>query len=274
MYIFLGLLVEVGTIICSKAIDFYSVSKELDKLAKDGYKLDSDRLKKYGEELKRNTSIPKKALIYITSLLPVVNIIKSLTYDQKRIKEEFDDLSARECLVPMTNEEIQDYEREETKKDKLFFLYSNSNNYDNDKKEEYLTVYLNKLPSLQYSLDEVKRLNETTGYPYVLGKMDDVNIALLGVPYPNVPIDRISFEYDYSRLNHKFERINEEEAQNLRFEVYPFTKNEEKDEEFRKIILDIKQNRKDAFKIYMESKEQDNKEPVIEEKPKVLSKKL
>ena len=54
MYIFLGLLVEVGTIICSKAIDVHSVSKELDKLAKDGYKLDSDRLKKYGEELKRN----------------------------------------------------------------------------------------------------------------------------------------------------------------------------------------------------------------------------
>lgn len=113
-----------------------------------------------------------------------------------------------------------------------------------------------KLMSLDYTLDEVKRLNEATTYSYRISKMDGRNIAIIGIPNPNGTIKKIRSKEDNYNMIHMYENITEEEAKNKTFTVYPFTIYEETQSEVEKVVQEIKKSRIDrAVKANLEERE-------------------
>ena len=113
-----------------------------------------------------------------------------------------------------------------------------------------------KLMSLDYTLDEVKRLNEATTYSYRIGVSNGKNIAIIGIPNPNGTIQRIRSKEDNYNTIHMYENMTEEEAKNKTFTVYPFTIYEETQSEVEKVVQEIKQSRIDqAVKANLEERE-------------------
>ena len=113
-----------------------------------------------------------------------------------------------------------------------------------------------KLMPLDYTLDEVKRLNEATTYSYRIGKMDGRNIAIIGIPNPNGTIKKIRSKEDNYNTIHMYENMTEEEAKNKTFTVYPFTIYEETQSEVEKVVQEIKKSRIDqAVKANLEERE-------------------
>ena len=96
---------------------------------------------------------------------------------------------------------------------------------------------------LDYTLDEVKRLNEATTYSYRIGKIDGKNVAVIGIPNPDSPVSKIQFKAEDYKITHTYEKMTEEEAQDKTFIVYPFTTHEDTQADVNKIIKEIKQSR-------------------------------
>ena len=165
----------------------------------------------------------------------------------------------KKYLVPMFEEEKEMYEDS--------FNTKLSGKTIRRSKIEWLDWYIStqyglvslcyeKLMPLDYTLDEVKRLNEATTYSYRIGKMDGKNIAIIGIPNPNGTIKRIRSKEDNYNTIHMYENMTEEEAKNKTFTVYPFTIYEETQSEVEKVVQEIKQSRIDrAVKANLEERE-------------------
>ena len=80
-----------------------------------------------------------------------------------------------------------------------------------------------KLLPLDYTLNEVKILNNLTGYSYRVGTIDDENVAVIGIPNPKSTLKRVEYPNDNFLTAHNYVKMDLDEAKDKTFTVYPFT---------------------------------------------------
>lgn len=260
MYIFLGIVGELATIIGSVAISVNGALDSALEILENGYKLDKNVLdeiqKKQAEEKQKKNNGVKKLLSVILLLVPGVNLVSAGIESIKLKKSVMNDPQVKQAIVPMTDKEKELYAKMETKMQKLAFTTFTIEN-KNEEKEFFgfigkrpivvdhglTSLHYEELIPLAYTFDEVKRLNDATTYSYRIGKIEDRNVAIIGIPNPDSPVSRVQFKKENYNITHAYEKMTEEEAQDKTFVVYPFTTHNEEDVE--KVIEEIKQSRID-----------------------------
>ena len=205
MYIFLGIVGELATVVGSVAISLNGAVDSVLEISKNGYKIDKSVLdeyqKKQAEEKKEKTNGIKKALGVVLLFVPGVNLLRSGIANIKMKKSIMSDPQIKEALIPMTDREKEQYAKMEGKMQKLAFTAFTT--AKENEEEEFMgfigkrpivvdhgltSLYYEKLMPLSYTLDEVKKLNEATTYSYRIGKVDGINVAIIGIPNSNSPV--------------------------------------------------------------------------------------
>ena len=238
MVIFLGIVGELITVIGSVAITIHFIIDSVLEIPNNGYKLDKDLLDE--KKAKEKTQKPNSTKMVLTTMLllaPGINLIYTSIKGVKLKKGIMKDPEMKKYLIPMPEIEKEKYAQLKSKFWKL--KWATFADY------KLTSLCYEKLMPLDYTLDEVKRLNEATTYSYRIGKMDGRNIAIIGIPNPNDTIKRIRGKEDNYNTIHMYENMTEEEAKNKTFTVYPFTIYEETQSKVEKVVQEIKQSRID-----------------------------
>lgn len=258
MYIFLGIIGELATVIGSSYIILNGTLDSILEISKNGYKIDKNTLDEFSKKQKKekqskNNGI-RRLLGGIILLTPGVNLINSIIKVSKLKKSVMNDPMIKESIIPMTDKEKEQYAKMEGKMQKFAFTAFTTKKGNND--EEFFgfvgnrpivvdhgltAIYCEELMPLDYTLDEVKRLNDATTYSYRIGKIEDKNVAIIGIPNPDSQVSRIQFKKENYNITHAYEKMTEEDAQDKTFVVYPFTTHYEED--VQKVINEIKQSR-------------------------------
>ena len=258
MYIFLGIIGELATVIGSSYIILNGALDSILEISKNGYKIDKNTLDEFSKKQKKekqskNNGI-RRLLGGIILLTPGVNLINSIIMVNKLKKSVMNDPMIKESIIPMTDKEKEQYAKMEGKMQKLAFTAFTTKKGNND--EEFFgfvgnrpivvdhgltAIYYEELMPLDYTFDEVKRLNDATTYSYRIGKIEDKNVAIIGIPNPDSQVSRIQFKKENYNITHAYEKMTEEDAQDKTFVVYPFTTHYEED--VQKVIDEIKQSR-------------------------------
>lgn len=258
MYIFLGIIGELATVIGSSYIILNGALDSVLEISKNGYKIDKNTLDEFSKKQKKekqskNKGI-KRLLGGIILFTPGVNLISSIIKVNKLKKSVMSDPMIKEALIPMTDKEKEQYAKMEGKMQKLAFTAFTTKKGNND--EEFFgfvgnrpivvdhgltAIYYEELMPLDYTFDEVKRLNDATTYSYRIGKIEDKNVAIIGIPNPDSQVSRVQFKKENYSITHAYEKMTEEDAQDKTFVVYPFTTHYEED--VQKVIDEIKQSR-------------------------------
>ena len=249
MVIFLGIVGELITVIGSVAITIHFIIDSVLEIPNNGYKLDKDLLdEKKAKEKTQKPNSTKMALTTMLLLAPGINLIYTSIKGVKLKKSIMKDPEMKKYLIPMPEIEKEKYAQLKSKFWKL--KWATFADY------KLTSLCYEKLMSLDYTLDEVKRLNEATTYSYRIGVSNGKNIAIIGIPNPNGTIKRIRSKEDNYNTIHMYENMTEEEAKNKTFTVYPFTIYEETQSEVEKVVQEIKQSRIDrAVKANLEERE-------------------
>lgn len=258
MYIFLGIIGELATVIGSSYIILNGALDSVLEISKNGYKIDKNTLDEFSKKQKKekqskNKGI-KRLLGGIILFTPGVNLISSIIKVNKLKKSVMSDPMIKEALIPMTDKEKEQYAKMEGKMQKLAFTAFTAKKGNND--EEFFgfvgnrpivvdhgltAIYYEELMPLDYTFDEVKRLNDATTYSYRIGKIEGKNVAIIGIPNPDSQVSRVQFKKENYSITHAYEKMTEEDAQDKTFVVYPFTTHYEED--VQKVINEIKQSR-------------------------------
>ena len=248
MVIFLGIVGELITVIGSVAITIHFIIDSVLEIPNNGYKLDKDLLdEKKAKEKTQKPNSTKMALTTMLLLAPGINLIYTSIKGVKLKKGIMKDPEIKKCLIPMPEPEKEKYAHLTSKFLKL--KWATFTDY------KLTSLCYEKLMPLNYTIDEVKRLNEATTYSYRIGISNGKNIAIIGIPNPNGVIKRIRSKEDNYNTIHMYENITEQEAKDLTFTVYPFTMYKETQSEVEKVIQKIKQDRADqAVKASLEER--------------------
>lgn len=138
MFIFLGIVGELATVIGSVAITLNASRDSVLEISKRGYKIDKNVLDEYSrkkiEEEKQKINGPSQLLGTILLFVPGVNLISSSINSAKLKKSFMDDPQIKEAMIPMTDKEKEQYERMDTKRQKLTCAVFNTMK-ENDKEE-------------------------------------------------------------------------------------------------------------------------------------------
>ena len=108
-----------------------------------------------------------------------------------------------------------------------------------------VSIYPDKISPNYYTLEEIKKMNEPTTFSYIVGKLDGKNTAIIGIPEIVGEINEVQLRKENYSVKHKFVPMNEEQAKDLAFTVYPFTSY--KINEINDVITKIHENRKRAM---------------------------
>lgn len=257
MYILLGLTTEIASCIISYKIITGTMYDCLLEVAKKGYKIDAKELNKDVAEEKNATKEDKfkdlrESLNLLLFLIPGINIIhahiRSFITKNNILKDKY----TKKIMIPMTDDEKDGYSRMKTKQQKLMYM---AYIIENEEEEERLIgfigdnaiiyqkgvtmVYNDKLTPLAYTLDEVEELNDITNGEYKLGTIDGVNTAIIGVNSGIQLQNKLKFRKDNFKKSYEFIPINEEDAKNEKFVIYPLSGDIKKlDEKVDEIIKD------------------------------------
>lgn len=254
MVIFLGIVGELATVIGSVAIILNAGFDSILEISKNGYKIDKSVLDEFKKQQKKQKSnLAKRFVNTVLLLVPGINLINANVRSNKIKKSVMDDPQIKEAIVPMTEKEKEQYAKMKGKLEKLEFTAITTIKEDEEEffgfvgKRPIVVDYgltslpYEKLMPLNYTLDEVKRLNEATTHSYRIGKVDGKNVAIIGIPNPNSPVSRIQLKSENYKITHTYEKMTEEEAKDKTFTVYPFMS--EEDEKVQEIVDEIKQSR-------------------------------
>lgn len=255
IFIILGIFGELGSIAGSFYIMINGSIKSMLEIAKKGYKYKKNELDEYlNNNNKEKANGFEIALGLVLFLIPGVNLLNAVIKSHKMKTIMLNDPTIKKFLIPMTDKEKEQYSKMKGKIEKLRFTAVISGNENED--EEFFgfignqaivvdhgltSIYNEKLLPLDYTLDEVKELNAATTYSYRIGTIGGKNIAIIGIPNPDSPVKRIQFKSENYKMTHTYNIMTEEEAQDKKFIVYPYTTHNE--EEVQKIIEKIKQDR-------------------------------
>ena len=275
LFIILGIVGELGTIAGSFAIMFNGTINSMLEIAKKGYKFKKNELDEYlNNNNKEKANGFEIALRYVLFLIPGVNFLNAVIKSHQMKAIMLNDPTIKKFLIPMTDKEKEQYSKMKGKIEKLKFTAVISGKENDD--EEFFgfigdkaivvdhgltSIYNEKLIPLDYTLDEVKELNEATTYSYRIGTIGGKNIAIIGIPNQDSPVKRIQFKSEDYKMTHTYNIMTEEEAQDKKFIVYPYTTHNE--EAVQKIIEKIKQAR-----INRKTKSEEElaqKQPIFEE---------
>lgn len=257
MIIFLGVVVELATVLGTIAITINGSANSILEIFKNGYKIDKEVLdeyqKKQAEAKKEKNTVSKKVLRTILLFVPGVNMLRAGISSVNMKKAIMNDPQIKEVLVPMTDQEKEQYAKMKGKLQKLVFTAFTYGKEHEEKEccgfvgnrlivvDHGLTsLYYKELPLLEYTLDEVKKLNEATTFSYRIGTIDGRNVAIIGIPNPNSSIDRIQFKSEDYKITYDYTKMTEETAKDKKFVVYPFYQEFEKDEKVQECYEKIK----------------------------------
>ena len=168
MYLFLGIVGELATIVGSAVVVFNGIGNSLLEISKHGYKIDKNVLDGYqnGCEEKNieKTSGFKKALDRVVLFIPGVNLLtfgiatvkikKSVMNNDQRIKK---------VLVPMTDIEKEQYAKIKGKIQKLEFIKFTITKENEEDQNENFAVY----PFTTYDEKEEKKVIEEIKQSYI-----------------------------------------------------------------------------------------------------------
>ena len=123
MYIFLGIVGELATVVGSVAISLNGAVDSVLEISKNGYKIDKSVLDEYekrqAEEKKEKTNGFKKALGVVLLFVPGVNLLRAGIANIKMKKSVMNDPQIKEALIPMTDREKEQYAKMEGKMQKF-----------------------------------------------------------------------------------------------------------------------------------------------------------
>lgn len=243
--VFLVSLVGVGLVIITFSgscfIKIYCVMDAILEILNNGYKIDAGTLDKYLDQIvlkeKQRNNLEK-----MLDFIPGVNLIfAKIKYDKLK-KSIMNDPIIKESLIPMTDIEKDKYSTLRSRGEKEVFtdvLLKNNDdnieffNYVDGKVLilDYESVWLDheRLLLLSYTKDEVERLNNVTNNEYILGKMDGISVAIIGIPsiecnsiLNNGSDIRVRLAMDNYLSVHTFKKMSDEESKDEHFVVYPF----------------------------------------------------
>lgn len=253
MYIFLGVVGELLTIIGSTIIGVKVSTDLMIEISNRGYKIAKEDLEAYEGKYKNTSDIStfKKIVGNIIFFTPGVNMIVTAINGNKLKKAMLEDEEIKALLIPMTEEEKEQFKKAKTYFEKLVIT---AVNVDKKEDEEYVgmiggkvftvdhglsSIMYDELTPLAYTLDEVKKLNDATTYSYRIGKLDGKNVAIVGIPNPDSPMKRIQLKKEDYKITHDYEIMSEEEAKDKTFIVYPFKYDDDIKEKLDKAIDEI-----------------------------------
>ena len=132
MIIFLGIVGELATVIGSVVITINAGLDSILEISKNGYKIEKSVLdeiqKKQDEEEKQTSNLANKILRTILLLVPGINLINASIKYAKVKKSVMNDPQIKEAIVPMTEEEKEQYAKMEGKWQKLAFTALTASN--------------------------------------------------------------------------------------------------------------------------------------------------
>ncbi len=261
MYIFLGIVCELVTVAGSVFIVAKGILDSVVQMSENGYRLDKNVYNKYNKYNKKQNKIIKgigiikKFLFFVPGLNLIFAGVQSVKIRKKMMndlqKEEI--VLMKEGIVLMNDQEKEQYSKMKGKIQKFIF---NVIVTSKKKDEEFLgfigntpvVVYpglislgYEELPHYNYTLDEVKKLNEATTYSYRIGTIGEKNVAIIGIPNPNSTVSKIQFKSEEYKITHDYVKMTEEKAQDKTFIVYPFMSNTR--EAVKKVVEEIKYSR-------------------------------
>ena len=190
-------------------------------------------------------------------VFPGINLLNAVIKGVILKKSIMADPQVKDAIVPMTDEEKEQYAKIKGKIEKCAFTTFIHEKEDEEKFSGILgkksvvadhgltTLCFEELMPLNYTLDEVKKLSEATTFSYKIGKIDGKNVEVIGVSNPDSPVSRILLKAEGFNVKHTYEQMTEEEAKDRTFTVYPSIIPEDTKENLEKVIEEIKQSRID-----------------------------
>ena len=248
-----------------KFVKAHSYIKILSRIAKKGYKISVEDLKKYENS---KTSDSKRRLDKIMKFIPVVNIIYSHVTNKKMVNDTLNDEEFINNLMPLNKEEKKKSEtikndfdmailctqdvssKEDIKeiskfnKDDLKMVVKNSPSID----EGTCNLICEPMPYLSYTYDEVMKLS--SALPLLktkFGNADGRSVAIIGLIDTN--FKNVSFNQNIYKYKCEFIEYTEEEAMNHRYVVYPYLFGMEQSDELRNAYEEIEYDRDQGMRL-------------------------
>lgn len=268
--LFLAILIYVSTFLGCGGIALICFITAFFEVYNKGYKYDekvnSEAEKMDAKKEKKDEVLTKNFKDYISNILtliPGVNLIYMTILCYKINKTILDDSNIKRIIIPMTEEEKIEYNKIRGIFEKLEYIEYLSKEIPKEKfswstKEGTavigyetttdLYIYDDELKPLGYTLEEVKKINSVTNKSYIIGRIEDKNVAIIGVPHHELVINRIFFTREEYRIPYIFESINEEDTKN--YTIYPFPSTNMDD--IKPIISEIEQLRNSRNLNYFE----------------------
>lgn len=282
-FVWLYILAENITACISFSLRKNVVNKYIEKIGNKGYKVDFDKF----VEVTENKKIGDQNLKTIISFaIPGINIINCMIKNHKEIKKINKELEENNAFIPMNEFEKEQYNKLPDKNSKVQFVmvceklsqeiidaFQKTMLYiadPNDLLEKNIAqLYYDKLPIISYSLDEVKQLSKSINSHYKLGKMNDINTAIIGLP-EECTINYTIVRNDKDLLEMEYQELNEDELENKKFVVYPFNIDFEESQELKECyqkIIDKRDNKTSGTSIVYNTYYNDDK-PYVKKKVK------
>ncbi len=187
--------------------------------------------------------------------IPGINIITELISDINIVQKFYEDAKNNDSLVKVSDKDVELFKKLD-KKNQMFY-YSDFGErklgeevFAIGEKKTYVindpnlsSLKYDKLFPLDYSLNEVKILNNITGYTYKVGTIDGENVAIIGIPNSSSSFNRVRFSHENILESHKYEMMDLDEANNKTFTVYPFIYDEKTKAKLDIAVEEIKKSR-------------------------------
>ena len=231
------LLLEFGTMGISHVVNAVVGLNASLKLFEEGYFIDGAKaydLQNNGEYLTLELPIAVEVIKIICHYIPGINIISELTNIFYVKKHLYNEAKVNNCLIKVSDKDLEVYNSLNNVYQKVLFYSQLSSGRDGEEiigfsgnlpiikvDPDLSVIRYEKLPELDYNLNDVKHLNNLTGYTYRVGTVDDKNIAIFGISSANLTFDKLKFyDENYSQV-HNFEEMDLDEAKHKKFIVYP-----------------------------------------------------
>lgn len=259
MGILLFVVAQLVTMLVSVKIKMDTYKNEYKKLGDKGYKINSEKVIQMIED-EKNSRVHDfvDAFLFV---LPGINIISSTVQRVIETKKFTEKIEKFDALLPMTDEEIEKYQRLDSVAKKATFVscydtvikaYNDIHIYfesNIDLLDKHIAqLYYEKLPAISYTLEEIKKLSNSIESSYQIGKADGLNTAIIGLPNKQFDIDNILVIKNDKIEKYDYETIDEKDAKNERFIVYPFGMDYNESETLQKCYQDILNDRDNARK--------------------------
>lgn len=212
----------------------YKFNKKINSLSFDKQVKPTNDNDPQNEE--KSKIIDNKTIVELNPILlyvPVVNIIYVQLIRRKVKKDIMSFTELDDFLMPMTDNEKIEYSKLKSNSDRLTFSFFIINHdfgnsefvgfSDGDLKIHDRNIVLTsdqRLDPLGYSLDEVKRLNNVTNNNYILGELNGVNTAIIGIKDLNLIGNKIKLISNYRLTENDYVRMTDEVAKDKKFVVY------------------------------------------------------